>query len=300
MVSLIPPDDLVPQPLEFVTRQGHPTRSPGGRHLANGLLTDQACVFHRNVEISSRYAWIYRFLPAYFKWAGTAAFASHHVRLALFPFRLDKDRTGYVNIPRGRVKSALLISDVDTIRNQQCHLRRHLLGASRVRHRRRRDRSGARSLGSRSPTMRPSSPASRRSTGPPCRGGRGPRPQTLDGGLRTSSGRAMSSSWSTSSAPWCNPTSIDSRVHSHGSSRWARQRTSRCVGSGGEVPYFTSFYTYSLTRGGPLVRTRPPTWPRITRFEDRWRWLVASIIPRFRTIRRRRASRRQEPAAHLR
>ena len=49
-------------------------------------LTDQSCAFHRNLEISSRYAWIYKFLPDYFKWAGMAAFASHHVRIALFPF----------------------------------------------------------------------------------------------------------------------------------------------------------------------------------------------------------------------
>jgi hypothetical protein len=43
--------------------------------------------------------------------------ASHHVRLALFPLRLDSDRTGYVDIPRslGRYK-ALLIRDVNTIR----------------------------------------------------------------------------------------------------------------------------------------------------------------------------------------
>lgn len=56
-------------------------------------------MFHRNLEISSRYAWIYKFLPSCFKWAGMAAFASHHVRLALFPLRLDRDRTGYVDIP---------------------------------------------------------------------------------------------------------------------------------------------------------------------------------------------------------
>ena len=51
------------------------------------------------MEISSRYAWIYNVLPACFKWAAMAAIASHHVRLALFPLRLDADRTGYVDIP---------------------------------------------------------------------------------------------------------------------------------------------------------------------------------------------------------
>ena len=46
-----------------------------------------------------------------------AAFASHHVRLALFPLRLDRDRSGYVDIPHslGRRK-VLLITDVNRIR----------------------------------------------------------------------------------------------------------------------------------------------------------------------------------------
>jgi hypothetical protein len=42
-------------------------------------------------------------------------------------------------------------------------------------------------------------------------------------------GRATFSSSSTSSAPWCNPTSIASRVHPPGSSRSARPRASRCA-----------------------------------------------------------------------
>jgi hypothetical protein len=27
---------------------------------------------------------------------------------------------------------------------------------------------------------------------------------------------------------------------------------------------------------------RAQTWPRITRFDDRWQWLAASVVPRFR------------------
>jgi hypothetical protein len=116
-VDLITPDQLIPQPREVVLRHGTPDTIAGWKALADGLLTNQSCVFHRNLEISSRYAWIYKFLPAYFKWAGMAAFASHHVRLALFPLRLDRDRTGYVDIPHslGRRK-VLLIADVNTIR----------------------------------------------------------------------------------------------------------------------------------------------------------------------------------------
>src|SRR5262245_39631533 len=108
---------LIPPPHELVRAGGEPDTIAGWKQLADGLLTDQSCAFHRNLEISSRYAWMYTFLPAYFKWAGMAAFASHHVRLALFPFRLDTDRTGYVDIPHSlRRRRALLLTDVNTIR----------------------------------------------------------------------------------------------------------------------------------------------------------------------------------------
>ena len=48
-----------------------------------------------------------------------------------------------------------------------------------------------------------------------------------------------------------------------------------------EASYFTSFYLYSLTRGIPQA-LHAQAWPRITRFDDRWRWIVTSIVPRFR------------------
>ena len=56
--------------------------------------------------------------PTCFKWAAMAAIASHHVRLALFPLRLDTDRTGYVDIPHSPafVSKLLLTEDVNTIR----------------------------------------------------------------------------------------------------------------------------------------------------------------------------------------
>src|SRR4029079_14820226 len=102
---------------ELVLRNGLPGTIGEWKALGDGLLTNQSCAFHRNLEISSRYAWIYKFLPAYLKWAGMAAFASHHVRLALFPFRLDTDRTGYVDIPHSlKRQRALLLPDINTIR----------------------------------------------------------------------------------------------------------------------------------------------------------------------------------------
>src|SRR5262245_53592990 len=116
-LDVIPADPLVPDPHELVLRHGAPETIAGWQALADGLLTDQSCIFHRNLEISSRYAWIYKLLPACFKWAGMAAFASYHIRRALFPFRLDTDRTGHVDIQHslGR-RSPLLLEDVNTIR----------------------------------------------------------------------------------------------------------------------------------------------------------------------------------------
>ena len=49
------------------------------RAVADGFLSDPCCAFHRNVEISSCYAWIHRRQPACFKWAAMAAIASHHI-----------------------------------------------------------------------------------------------------------------------------------------------------------------------------------------------------------------------------
>ena len=94
-----------------------PDTIAGWKAVADGLLSDPCCAFHRNVEISSRYAWIYNRQPACFKWAAMAAIASHHVRLALFPLRLDTDRTGYVDIPHSLGRQKLLLTeDVNTIR----------------------------------------------------------------------------------------------------------------------------------------------------------------------------------------
>src|SRR5262245_7775133 len=108
---------MKPRPDDLVFRDGTPGTITEWKALADGLLTNRSCVFHRNLEISSRYAWVYTLLPACLKWAGMAAFASYHVRLALFPFRLDTDGTGYVDIPHSLVRQkALLLEDVNTIR----------------------------------------------------------------------------------------------------------------------------------------------------------------------------------------
>jgi hypothetical protein len=102
---------------ELGPRNRTPDTIAGWKAVADGLLSSQCCAFHRNVEISSRYAWTYTLQPACFKWAAMAAIASHHVRLALFPLRLDTDRTGYVDIPHSLGRRKLLLTeDVNTIR----------------------------------------------------------------------------------------------------------------------------------------------------------------------------------------
>ena len=97
---------------------GTPDTISGWKALADGFLTTRCCAFHRNMEISSRYAWMYELLPGCFKWAAMAAIASHHVRFALYPLRLDTDRTGNAVIPNSLVRRrATLIDDLNTIRS---------------------------------------------------------------------------------------------------------------------------------------------------------------------------------------
>ena len=50
-----------------------------------------------------------------------------------------------------------------------------------------------------------------------------------------------------------------------------------------EATYFTSFYLASLGRGAPQV-LRARGWPRMTRYDDRWRWITTSVVPRFRRL----------------
>jgi hypothetical protein len=284
MVDLITADELVPEPHELVLRHGAPDTISGWQALADGLLTDQSCVFHRNVEISSRYAWIYQLLPAYFKWAGMAAFASYHIRLALFPFRLDTDRTGYVDIPHslGRRK-VLLTSDVETIRmtnngifndifwahlaygtaddgierlrallGTEPHYAAVLAGFETIDQARRvlEDENA-------------STEARRDAEG-----------LIWEGNVRLleHEQRALvQPSFDHLSCPFARLFSIGSAL------------SFEVRGVRHEMTYFTSFYLSSFGRGIPQA-LRAQGWPRITRFDDRWRWIEASIVPRFRRI----------------
>jgi hypothetical protein len=284
MPDLITPDQLIPQPHELVMRNGAPDTIAEWKALTGSLLTDQSCAFHRNLEISSRYAWMYKFLPAYFKWAGMAAFASHHVRLALFPLRLDADRTGYVDIPHslGRRK-VLLIGDVNTIRETNnaifddifwVHLAygtaedgigrlRALLGAEphyapvlsgfeAIDRGRRLLEDGTASAEAR---------------------------RTADDLIWKGNVLLLEHEQRALVQPNLDRLSCAfARLFSIGSALTFEVRGLRH-----EISYFTSFYLYALTEGMPQA-LRAHAWPRITRFDDRWRWVVTCVVPRFRRV----------------
>jgi hypothetical protein len=282
VTPVIPPDALISEPHELVPRDATPNSIAEWKAVADAFLTDESCAFHRNVEISSRYAWLYKLKPTCFKWAGMAAIASHHVRLALFPLRLDADRTGYVNIPHSLVRRRmLLMEDVHVIRATNnaifgdifwAHLayvsaddgierlrallrpERHyapvLSGFEAIDHGRRVLEDGTASL------------QARRTACDLIWAGN---VQLLEHEQRA----LVQPNFDRLSCAFARLISIGSATRFE------------VRGMRHEAALFTSFYLASLTRGVGHVRDRH-TWPRISHFDDRWCWLVASVVPRFR------------------
>jgi len=277
-------EGLIPEPHKLVLRNRAPDTIAGWKVVADGLLSDPCCAFHRNVEISSRYAWMYRLQPACFKWAAMAAIASHHVRLALFPLRLDADRTGYVDIPHSlRRPKLLLTEDVNTIRATNnaifddifwvhlayvtaedgietlralLHAERYyapvLAGFEAI-------DQGRRVL----EDVTAAAEARQRADDLIWQG---------NVELLEHEQRAMvQPSYDRLSCASASLVSIGSAT------------SFEVRGVQPEIAYFTSFYLYSFTRGIPHA-LRAQAWPRITRFDDRWRWLLTSVVPRFRRL----------------
>lgn len=258
-----------------------PDTIAGWKVLVEGLLSDPCCAFHRNLEISSRYAWIHTLLPDCFKWTAMAAIASHHVRLALFPLRLDTDGTGYVDIPRSLSRrTPLLIHDVNTIRETNNAIFDDIFwvhlayagpggGIDRLRALLDGDRHYAPILagfeaidrGRRVVEEGTASAATRRRAHDLIWSGN---VQLLEHEQRA----LVQPNFDRLSCAFARLVSVGSATSFE--ARGVRR----------EVAYFTSFYSYSLTRRAPEV-LRARAWPRITRFDDRWRWLVDSVVPRF-------------------
>jgi len=262
-----------------------PDTVEGWRGLAGGLLSDPCCAFHRNVEISAKYAWLYGLQPGCFKWAAMAAIASHHVRIALFPLRIDADGTGYVPRRRDPMRRRLLVDDVHVIRETinaiyddifWVHLA-YATGGDPS------DGIGNLELLRHDDRYRPVLTAF----------------EAIDRGRRLleQGGTDLDARAEAEDLIWKGNVALleheqTAMVQPHFdrlSCAFARlisigSATSFEVrGLGHEVGYFTSFYGYSLTRGLPTV-WRARTWPRITHYDERWSWLVGSVVPRFRKL----------------
>ena len=281
MEGLNAPDTFIPKPPQ---RRwiGTPDTISGWKALADGFLTTRCCAFHRNMEISSRYAWMYELLPGCFKWAAMAAIASHHVRFALYPLRLDTDRTGNAVIPNSLVRRrATLIDDLNTIRSTNIAIFDdifwvHLAYLS--------DDDGIDRLRT---LLR-----SEHHYAPVLAGF-----ETIDQGRRILRDRTASEGARTMADDLIWEGNVQLLEHEqralvqpnfdHLSGTFARlisigsATTFEVHGVRQDAAYFTSFYLSSLRRAVRHGR-RGQSWPRITRFEDRWRWLSTSIVPRFR------------------
>jgi hypothetical protein len=273
--------DAFPEPHELVSRNGMPDTVAGWKALAADLLPDPCCAFHHNVAISAHYAWIYRHLPACFKWAGMAALASHRVRLALFPLRLHSNPLGSGNVPRSPGHRRVLLDDVNTIRETNnaifddvfwVHLAYLTAddGIGRL-------RALLETDGHNAPIFTGFDAIDRArrvlETGTAsAQARRAAQDLVWEGnvGLLEYEQRALVQ-------PHFDRLSCASaRLIAMGAATAFEVRTVQK-----EFAYFNSFYCYSLTCGLPGV-LHARKWPRITRFDDRWEWIVSSVVPRFR------------------
>ncbi|MEM8709716.1 MAG: hypothetical protein AAGG01_02090 [Planctomycetota bacterium] len=239
-------------------------------------LSDQPCVFHRNAEITALYGALYLRHPDLFKWAGMAAHASHHVRVALWPLRLGANTSGYVDLPKavGRWQ-ALRMSDIDRLRQTNNEIFRDVFWAHLV-------YDGSAAGLERLEQLLAGEP-----------GGA----QLLAAFRLLESGRSMLAAGDerAEAAIW----EANRKLLRHEqeavvqpnfdrlSCAFARAFSFgatlgfRADGPLRSIGFFTSFYGHAvLRRPVGLLRTR--RWPMVTHLEDRWDWIERSILPRFR------------------
>jgi hypothetical protein len=267
--------------LEEIQRQGPPLTIAGWKAVAEELLVDECCAVHRNRQISSCYAWAYMALPTCFKWAGMAAIASHHVRIALLPLHIETAylvSSAHVSRPaRWRV----LTEDADTMRATNNAIFADLFwvhlayvtsedGIGLLRTLLRDERHYAPVLagfealdqGRRVLEDATASPAARAAA----------RDLVWRGTLLLLEHEQRF----VVQPNFDRLSSRCARVVSIGSATTFETR-----GPWRAIEYFTSFYFYTLVRTssrGLVGRMRP----RITDYDDRWRWLASSVVPRFR------------------
>ncbi len=253
---------------------------------ASALLSPPCCAFHRNVEISAKYAWLYNQSPECFKWAAMAAIASHHIRLVLFPFRLDTNGSGYLDLPRSLSRRGRLTEDANTIRETNNAIFADVFWVHLVYLASRDDADGLSQLRTLlSPTPHYASVLAAF--------------ETIDRGrlLADDESLPLSERLRGEDLVWeGNVNLLDHEQRAVVQPHFDRLSPSfvRLISMGAttafevrgikqEVRYFTSFYLHSFTSGLPRV-VRGQAWPRITRLEDRWRWLETDVVPRFRRL----------------
>ncbi len=230
----------------------------------------------RNRAITSMYAAACLAHPALMKWAGMAAFASHHARLLMVPLRMLADREGRVRLqPRGRL-AALVLRDVHLIRRINAGIFEDIFWAHLV-------YDGTADGLVRLERLAADEP------------GLGP---MVDGFRRIEAGRRTSAAGDARAGAelvWqgnvrllrheqetvVQPSFEDftcgfARAMSIGSSLDFEAR-----GLCERLAFFTSFYWHMLVTRRGRVGTRR-AWPRIDRLEHRWTWIEERIVPGFR------------------
>ncbi len=282
--SHMPSEPTANPPSPASTAAGRlPTTVDEWRSAAAALLSPPCCAFHRNLEITSWYAWLYQQSPPQLKWAAMAALASHHIRRVLFPLRLDADRRGLVERRQGRTRRARLTVDAHLIREVNnaifddifwVHLA-YLADGDGL------DR--LRALLSPLPHYEEVLAAF----------------EKIDAGRGLAAGPSESEAVRRQGIDLVWQGNVELLAHEQSavvqphferlSPMFARlvslgaATTFDVRGVRQEVRYFTSFYVFSLTNGLPRALSAR-AWPRMTRLDDRWRWLETSVVPRFRSF----------------
>lgn len=239
---------------------------------AQSLLARQPCVFVRNAQISALYAALYLHQPQLFKWAGLAAIASRHIRVALWPLRWGASGEE-IDLPRvvGRWQ-ALRLADADVVRRTNNDIFDDIFWAHLVYDGRASGLSELERLVD-GTAYHPIAAVFKR----------------LDEGRRLLSGapgagdvvwdanlRILEHEQRTKVQPNFDRLSCAyARVFSFGATAGLDADGLRRLSA-----VLTSFYGYSLRRRiWPPGRSGPPL---LTSFDDRWAWIEGSIVPRFR------------------
>ncbi len=257
--------DRIEQHLAFPAPQSR----EGWRRLVDDALKQTPCVYHRNLEISSLYAWLYLRHPKLFKWAGMAAFASHHARVALRPLALHKNEAGAVPIHEARERFGM--THIDRVRQVNNAIFEDIFWAHLA-------YDGTEEGFARTAAMLKDAPhgmgmlegfavieEGRRQNDPD---------RVWEGNVKLlwhEQAAVVQPRFDTFSRGFARTFSMLANINFEASG-W-RERAG----------FFTSFYGHMVLRQMPLLWTtkRPP---RLTRLDHRWRWVERAVVPRFRKL----------------